>query len=197
MCHDEEDGLLLLVQRQQQLAHAVGRIRIEVTRRLVAQHDLWLTDERAGNGDALLLAAGKRRRPMVQPRSEPHLIKQSAGALGRRRIGLAHQCRDENVLQHGALREQAMILKHEADLAIPERRERLGRELVRILTRDTDRAARGRLESANDVEQGALARSRRPHHRRRFPPPQGERRLGEHLQRPGGRAVGLRKTLRF
>jgi len=41
------------------LVHFVRRMRIEITRRLIGQHQSWMHHHRAGDRYALLLAAGK------------------------------------------------------------------------------------------------------------------------------------------
>ena len=57
---DENDGdALLLVEPLEHLEDLLARARIEVPRRLVREEHLGAVDERARDGDALLLAAGE------------------------------------------------------------------------------------------------------------------------------------------
>ena len=71
----------------------------------------------------------------------------------RRRRPRAHQRRHENVFEHGALRQQAMVLKDESNLRVAELGNRLRRQLKRILTVERDGALRRRFERAEHVEQ--------------------------------------------
>jgi hypothetical protein len=82
----EQDGLLLLMQCEQQLGHATGRVGVEVARRLVAEDDLRLPDERPGNRHTLLLSARERRGAMIEPGPQANLIEQRMCAFGCRRI---------------------------------------------------------------------------------------------------------------
>ena len=54
------------------------------------------------------------------------LFEQQSRAIRGAGIGIANQCRYQHVLKHRALRQQAMVLQHEADIAIAKRGERIG-----------------------------------------------------------------------
>src|SRR6201996_5656501 len=53
--------------RDQGVEHPTSGARIEIAGGLVGQKDARTVGQRAGDGDALLLAAGKLRRPVRQP----------------------------------------------------------------------------------------------------------------------------------
>ena len=64
---DHHDGLAqIFVQLAQHFEHDVGIFRVEVTRWLVGKQDFWFVDDRARDGHALLLAAGKLGRFVMQ-----------------------------------------------------------------------------------------------------------------------------------
>ena len=63
----------------------VGGAHVEIAGRLVGQEDARRVGDRPGNGDALLLAAGKLRRPVHQPLLEPEIGQQLHGARPRSR----------------------------------------------------------------------------------------------------------------
>ena len=63
-----------------------GRL-VEIAGRLVGDQDGRLGHERAGDGDALLLAAGKLRRIVRQPLGEPDRAELGLGARRRHRAG--------------------------------------------------------------------------------------------------------------
>src|ERR1039458_3043269 len=56
--HDKR-GLVLIAQGAEEFDDLLAGMGVQVARRLVRQDQVRLVDERAGNGDALLLAAGK------------------------------------------------------------------------------------------------------------------------------------------
>ena len=67
-------------------AGPLAQLGIEVGERLVQQQDAWPIDDRAGDGDALLLAAGELERIAVRERSELEPLQHLACApvaLGR------------------------------------------------------------------------------------------------------------------
>src|SRR5512132_3731610 len=59
---DVEDGLALVVEPVQQPEHLGGRLRVEVSGRLVADDQLRVGCEGTGDRDPLLLTAGELRR---------------------------------------------------------------------------------------------------------------------------------------
>src|ERR671916_708188 len=60
----------------QQRQHLVPGLRVEVAGRLVGEQDGRLGDQRAGDRDALLLAAGQLRRTVVAAVVEAHALEQ-------------------------------------------------------------------------------------------------------------------------
>ena len=68
---DHDDGLAQLAHRVAQEAQHLGaRAGVEVAGRLVAEDDLGPGGQRAGDGDALLLAAGELGGPVLEPVGE-------------------------------------------------------------------------------------------------------------------------------
>ena len=60
----------------QHLQHRVGVLRVQVAGGLVRKNDSGARDQRTGNGDALLLAAGQFAGPAVQPRLDTQQLCQ-------------------------------------------------------------------------------------------------------------------------
>ena len=103
----------------------VGRRAIEVAGRLVAEQQPRLADERAGDRDALPLAAGQRRRPVIDAIGEADLLDERPRP--RRVVVAGARATSVGISTFSstrALRQQAVILEHEADLLVAERRQR-------------------------------------------------------------------------
>src|SRR6185295_10877755 len=84
--------------------------------------DGWLGDERAGDGDALLLAArelgGPMRPPVVEADLADHLVDPGLVELPSRELERKH-----DVLLRGEHGQQVEELEDEADVLAPELRE--------------------------------------------------------------------------
>ena len=82
-----------------------------------------MAHERARQRHALLLAAGQLARAMVQPVAQADLVEQFERPAARAppAVPSRDQRRNQHVLQHAALRQQVVILEHEADLPVAER----------------------------------------------------------------------------
>src|SRR4029077_10969784 len=109
------------------------------------------------NRDALLLATGKLARQLVLLTGELHeleRVRDPRPHFGRRYA--THLESEADVLGHGHVRKQRVILKHHAEAAL-FRRQRVDALLV-----EPDAAA-GKLHQARDaVERGRFAAPRRP-----------------------------------
>ena len=136
--------------------------------RLVAEQRGGPADERPGDRRALALAARQRGRPVIRAvgRARPASIRARARAIVVA-VCVGDERRNQDVLEHRALRQQAVILEDEADLLVAERRQGGGVERERFSAVERDRARGRRLERAEDVEQRALAAARGSHDRRR------------------------------
>ena len=134
---DEDDGLLQhRLQAQELVLHLAPDQRIERGERLVEEPDLRVDGERAGDADALLLAAGELVRQIVLAALEPDQLDHLAGArlalFPRHALDLE---RKGDVVEHGEMRQQREVLEHHAHLVTPE---------LDQLVSATRRAGRGR-----------------------------------------------------
>ena len=116
---DEERGDAEAVERGAQLiAHVAAQRGIEVGQRLVEQEDAGLDDERAGEGDALLLAAGEALHRAVRGVGESDGGEGVEGAAFA--IGLVHAAGFEaegDVLADPQVREERVVLEDHAEVA--------------------------------------------------------------------------------
>ena len=124
MRDDDEHRLLLLLQFDQELADHAGGGPIKCAGWLVGQQQARFLNQRAGDGDAGPLTTREFRRAMLQSRGETDAVEQflSAGNERGRRPPFG-QRRHQHVFNHGQLRQQVMLLKHEANVLAAKVRE--------------------------------------------------------------------------
>ena len=116
---DEDDGQAqTLVDLAQQAEDRLGGFRVEGRGSLVAEQNLRVVDQCAGNAHTLLLPAGELRRVGRVLALQAHQFQQLADFLFALRFGYArHLERQLNVLPHRLGRHQIEVLKDHADLA--------------------------------------------------------------------------------
>ncbi len=114
---DHHDRVALgAVELAEQVEDLGARARVEVAGGLVGEHELGLEQERAGDRDALLLAARELRGQVVAPRPEPDALEQLDRAGPRRVVAAAgDQGRQDDVLLGAQRRQQVEELEDEAD----------------------------------------------------------------------------------
>jgi hypothetical protein len=115
---DDRGGADLVVDAGDDLEDELAGLVVERPGRLVAEQHLGPLDDGAGDGDALLLAAGELRRKVVAPRRQADPVD---------RLVDRHRVLDDvgdqgDVLAHRQARDQVVELEHEADVAAPDTR---------------------------------------------------------------------------
>ena len=146
----------------QECEHAAPGLGVQRSGRLIGEHNLGAGDERAGDRDALLLAAGELRGTVAQaflqadPRGDlAHLRAPWAPTVEAQRQG--------DVLGDRERRHQVEGLKDEPDPLASEDRQPPLAETREVGVPERD-GARGRtVQPRRHVQERALARSRRPH----------------------------------
>ena len=115
-----EHGHALLGEVDHHVEHLLDHLGVERRGRLVEEHDARVHAERAGDRDALLLAAGELAGIFVAPArgcaraSDSSMATSSASRFGH----LAHPDRRQRaVLEDGQVRKQVEVLEDHADLA--------------------------------------------------------------------------------
>src|SRR5215216_3545664 len=98
--------------------HLPDHLRVERGRGLVEQHEFGVHGQRAGDRDALLLAAGEVGREGVRLLGQPDALQQPVGPLagGRLLQPLHLDRRHGQVLHDGLVGEQVELLEHHPDL---------------------------------------------------------------------------------
>ena len=128
VCRDGEGEAALGLERVDEIQHPFAGIGVEVARRFVAQQELRLLGQGAGDRDTLLLAARKFVRQVVETRPEPDDRQDVLGL----RLGARKLDRERDVLEGGEVGEQICALEDVADAAGANRAARSRVEPVRI-----------------------------------------------------------------
>ena len=145
--------------------HLLAKLLVERTQRLVHQHDLGLEDERPGKRHPLLLASGKLVRPPLAEAGQVHHAQRRLHLLADGMLrSPALDERKGDVLEHRLVREERVVLEHDAHIA-PE-----GRDIAQRAVVEGDVAGCHRLEAGEHQQDGGLARARRPEQRQELAP---------------------------
>src|SRR5436190_1890166 len=178
---DEHDGdAALEIQLLEDVHDLDARPRIEVPGRLVRQQDRRLVDQRARDGDALLLAARQLVGIVIHALAEADDLEDLFGAamplggLHLRRPGVVEQ-QQLDVVERRRPRQQVEALEHEADLLVPDDGELVLGQLRHVLAVEEVLPAGRPIEAADDVHEGRLAGARRSGH--------GDELAATHIQR--------------
>ncbi len=162
---DDHHRDAVVLDRLQHLHDVARGRRVERPGRLVGEQELGARDQRPGDGDTLLLAAGELRRQVLGAIGEADLLEVDRGALVAlpARDALVVE-RQRDVLGRGLERDQVERLEDEADvLAAVLRRPGLG-EAAHGDAVEGVLAVVETVEEAENVHQGRLARPGGAHH---------------------------------
>ena len=155
----EDDGVSLFVELLEQNQHLERCARIEVTGSLVGQQHGRLVDQGAGNSYTLHLSTRHLVRLVVQTVAQTYGLQGLDGCTATLTgivLVIIHQ-RKLYVLYGGGLRQQVVVLEHEANLLIPQvgtlglRHGAHGDAVEEVL------ATRGGVQTAQLVQQRRLA----------------------------------------
>ena len=171
----EREGLFLVVRDQDgrhadaplHLAHGVAQLdadaRIERAEGLVEQQHGRLVRERARHRDALLLAAGELAGVALVVALERDELQQLFAPLAPLcRRHAPHAQGELDVLRHGHVAEQGVVLEHHAHAALP------GGQLRDVAPMQRDAPVVDRREPRERAQQRALAAARRPKQHEEF-----------------------------
>src|SRR5438093_8134052 len=125
---DEQDRLTVSVELVDHVEHFLAGARIEVARRFVGEDHQRIGGERTGDGNSLLLAAGKLAGAVMQPVAQTDQFRQvDAMVLERPHVLALIDQRHLDILEDRKLGDEMVGLKNEPYLAPA----RLGQFVVR------------------------------------------------------------------
>ena len=147
---DEDHRLSIALPYPQQFEiHVVARHGVERAERLVHQQQCRMLDQRAANAGALTHAAGQFVRQAVGEIRDAGDLQKLVGVLPIVIDIVAHQFnRQQNVVEHGAPRQQNRVLEHDAAGALRP---------FYLPSLDGNRAAAGLYQARDHQQQRALA----------------------------------------
>ncbi len=153
----------------------MSALAVEVAGRFVGEQDERAGDDGAGDGDALLLAAGEFGRRVVLPAGQAdhrqRLARRGVAVLG---VFTAIEQRQLDVLLRRSPGEQIETLENEAEVVAAQERALVARELVDAHIPEDVGAGGRRVEAAEDVECRRFARTARSHDGHEFALADGE-----------------------
>ena len=162
---DEEEGFALAVDEVGEEAEdAVGVGGVEVAGRFVGQEDAGVVGQGAGNGDALLFAAGEVLAVAADLVAKADHLQEHGGALLHLAEGESAKAAhgDHDVLLGGELVHEEVELEDEADVFVAAEGDLVVGEAVHDFAAEGDAAVVGTVEQSHDVEEAALAAAGRP-----------------------------------
>ena len=118
--HDERERQLNL-EGEEERDDAFTCLAVKVTRRFVGEEDARAVKQRAGDGDALLLAAGELTGVVFFAVGEADGVEEIARAQSRVSGGAtADHRREQYVLQRGQFRHEMVELEDEAQIGVAD-----------------------------------------------------------------------------
>ena len=162
MRDDEDRALFLAVEIAEERAYRLGRLRVEVARRLVRENDVGRRDERAGDCDALALAARKFL----------GLLRKDVGNAKRRDerrkppfvdLRPVEAKRKDDILSHRLLVKEVERLEDDSDVAAAELRRGRVAHLHDVASSDENLARVGGKKPGCKMQERRLAAAARAH----------------------------------
>ena len=189
---DQHDGVAAPMQLCQQRHHLGAAFTVERSGRLVGEDHAAAVHQRAGDGHALLLSAGKLAWAMGET------IGEAKGGQKLLRTAPPFRCRgagvhrrDFDVFDRSRGSDQVVALENESEGVAPKAGQLVGRQRRHVDALERIAAAGRPVETAEDVHQRRLARARRAHHGDELAGVDGERDAVQNLDRDVAGVVSL------
>ena len=115
---DDDHGDAFVGQGFDNLQHFIHFFRIQRRGGLIEQHDLRTHHQGAGDRHPLLLSAGELVRILPGVLQHAHFVQQFAGVLAELRVTcqMVIARGQQQIAEHGQMREQVKALEHHADV---------------------------------------------------------------------------------
>ena len=168
------------MQLTQPAAQLFTHLRIQRAEGFIQQQNLRLNGQRARQRHALFLPAGQLGRETVRQMRQLHHLQQFGhfrlnGCCIRALTTRQHGQAKRNVVEHGHVAEQRVMLKHKAHLTIA------GVQAAHVSAVEADVPAGLVLKSGDNTQQRGFARARRPQQRHHLSGRDIQRDIIQHL----------------
>ena len=159
MGNDDDGAPCFAAGALEQGQHLLAGLVVQRTGGLIAEQELGVLGQRPGNGDALLLAARKLGREVVEPLAQTHAF-QRGGGVQRITADLAGQL---HIFQCSQILHQIVELEHEANIIPAVGGELFFGKMAHILPVQPDMALIAGVHAAQNIQQSGLACTRGTH----------------------------------
>ena len=162
MGDQDHGGALFAIEGEEEVEDGAAGGAVEIAGGFVGEEDRRAKGEGAGEGDALLFAAGELDGVVVEAAVESDAGQEFAGTATAAAVaGEFH--RQQHILFGGERRDQVIALENEADFAAADLRHLVLGEVGDVFTIEDHLAGAGRVEAGEQAEQRALAAAGRTH----------------------------------
>ncbi len=158
-----------------------GVFGVEIAGWFVGKQDFRAVGKSPGDTNALLFAAGKLRRVVVQAAAEPHFFEPAPGSFFSARFAAQFE-RHHHIFQCSQRRDQLEILENEPDKTVAHFGALVFRQVVQQYVVQGNRAAGSAVESGAEAQQGCFSRPGRTDNRKGVACTQFERHIVEYGQ---------------
>ncbi|MNZ73825.1 hypothetical protein D3C78_922530 [compost metagenome] len=157
---NDDDGAAFGVQFVENTQNLIAAGAIQRAGRLVRKNDLGIVHQSAGDGNTLLLAAGKLAGTVIDAFRHTETAKQPRGIAPAIALCLSGiDRRNFNITERRQLGKQMVTLEDKTEIFAPQRRKLVGIKITRFLPPDAVDARCRPVEAAEDVHQRRLART--------------------------------------
>lgn len=158
---DQHDGLSALVEAGEQPQHLPGALAVEAAGGFVGEQQAGGVDQGAGQGDALLFAAGQLARCAVLLTGQAQLVEQlAAGGTGLPGGPAGQQGGEFDVVGDGEVGDQVEELEDDPDVVAAQFGPARLAVAVDLPSVEPEGAAVGAVQAAEEVEESGFAGSR-------------------------------------
>ncbi len=165
---DHHDGLAeVFIELAQKRKNGFGAFRIEIAGRLIGEHDFRFADDGARERDALLLAAGKLRRLVIQAALEAQQVGDDFEAVRIETISV-DVLGERDVVIGVESGQKIEALKYEADFVAAQKGSGGIAHGGKVVAIEQHASARGLRETAHHVEHGGFSAAGRSHDGKKF-----------------------------
>ena len=158
--HEDECGAGRGIEVEEHVDDGAARFVVEVAGRLVGEEDFRAVDKGAGQGDALLLAAGELVRVVVGAVGQADTGEVVEGG-GLRVADTTQLERHEDIFQGGERGEKLEALENETGGGITQRGQAVLVQVAEVMSVQNDAAGGRTVQAGAESEQGGFAAARR------------------------------------